>query len=192
MRHVQPQPEPADFDSRVRKPGLADPSQPYWRRCHDELYKAYGGYCAYLAVKVPRSPDETEVGGSSIDHFLPRRLYPELAFEWSNYRLSSTYINRTKKDKIGILAPFCIEDNYFFINILSGEIFPNPKLSHDLQKNIEKTIKELGLNKKGFCKYRFKLLNEIDADILREESPFLFEEAIRLKILKNSSESSNE
>lgn len=190
MRRVQPQPEPADFDRRVRKPGLADPSQPYWRRCHDELYEAYGGYCAYLAVKIPRSPEESEVGGSSVDHFLPRSLNPELAFEWSNYRLSSTLINQTKKDKVGILDPFCIGDNWFFVDIISGELFPNPELSRDLQKNIEKTIRELGLNKKKFREYRFKLL--IDTDVLKEESPFLFEEAIRQNILDESSESSNE
>lgn len=190
MRYVEPQPELRDFDMRVRQPGLANPSEEYWRRCHDDLYKAYNGYCAYLAVKIPRSPETTDVGGSSVDHFLPKSLYPDLIFEWSNYRLSSCIINRTKKDKIGILDPFCIKGNWFFVDIITGELFSNPGISSDLQKKVNHTIHELGLNKKIFCNYRINLLN--NTDVLKEESPFLYEESARLNILNDNYESSNE
>lgn len=66
MIHVTPQPEPEDFDRKVRQRGLAwlrkkgiDPNAAlpvgtklpaYWRDELDELYTVYGKCCAYLAV----------------------------------------------------------------------------------------------------------------------------------------------
>ena len=59
MIHIDLQPEPADFDIRVRQPGNAFLSKipipnsrrwgknNYWSRCSAQLYQAYGGICAY-------------------------------------------------------------------------------------------------------------------------------------------------
>lgn len=77
MIPVPKQDEPADFAASVRQPGLQCLALPphkatknYWRHCHDALYAAYGGYCAYLAVRIPRSPQCGVAGGSSVDHSL--------------------------------------------------------------------------------------------------------------------------
>ena len=58
MIHVDPRPEPADFDQKVRKRGnhwLASHAQgewkEYWRDCLDDLYCCYDGVCAYLGLR---------------------------------------------------------------------------------------------------------------------------------------------
>lgn len=66
MIPVRPQPEPADFEAQVRKPGKTwlekhaipfDQPPPnasdlptYWRETQKELWNAYGGVCAYLCI----------------------------------------------------------------------------------------------------------------------------------------------
>ena len=100
MIPVQRQPEPQDFDQKVRQPGakflatVTPPSQwenrDYWRRSLPELYIAYGGYCAYLALKIPRRAGG---GEPTVDHFLLKSLHPALAYEWNNFRLASAKMN---------------------------------------------------------------------------------------------------
>lgn len=66
MIPVELQPEPADFDENVRRRGRSwlaargvEPDTPppdpaalptYWRRANKQLWKAYDGVCAYLAI----------------------------------------------------------------------------------------------------------------------------------------------
>ena len=99
MIHVEPQPEPAGFDEKVRRKGLVYlrrknialdrplPTgielKPYWRDCLDDLHAKYRGVCAYLSVFIERV-----TGGASIDHFVAKSKRPDLIYEWSNYRLA--------------------------------------------------------------------------------------------------------
>jgi hypothetical protein len=66
MIPVALQPEPEDFDTKVRQPGLAwlaehgiAPASPlpkasglpaYWSQSNKQLWTAYSGVCAYLAI----------------------------------------------------------------------------------------------------------------------------------------------
>ena len=117
MIQVREQPEPAGFDARVRQPGLqylntagsfGKPSSrlpTFWHRIKNELHGAYGGICAYTCMYL--------VGTGSVDHFLPKKANPWLAYEWSNYRLSSDRANSRKGDHTGILDPFQIGSQWF-------------------------------------------------------------------------------
>lgn len=192
MIHVERQPEPETFDVQVRQPGLNNLAQcrainNYWRHCHNDLYNAYQGYCAYLAVKIPRAPDPNgNVGYSTVEHFLPKGRYPHLAYEWKNYRLGCEDINNIKDNKVGILDPFFIQDNWFYLDDISneGKLYPNPALSRKMREAILKTIDKLGLNRAKFCNYRKTLLNEAPETLL-VESPFLFHEAQRLGLFED-------
>ena len=195
MIHVEPQQEPKTFDAQVRQPGQACVEQSQkateecWQRCHSDLYKAYHGYCAYLAVKITRAPKSTgAVGYSTVEHFLPKGRYPHLAYEWKNYRLGCADVNNIKANKVGILDPFFIEDNWFYLDDISdeGKLYPNPALSERLRKAIDATIKKLGLNRKKFCDLR-KYLLEQDPETLAEDSPFLYNEAQRLGLMNTDS-----
>lgn len=197
MIPVPLQPEPPDFDRRVRRPGLAAfrrtgrVDRPFWSRCHEALYAAGKGYCAYLAVRIPRSPaSDPRCGGSSVDHFLPKNRFPRFAYEWKNYRLACSAVNSRKGDAVGILDPFRMKEeevNWFFLNPLTGSLSPNPALSAGRRRAVENTIQVLGLNQKTFCDYRLLLLDLLEqddgAESLRHESPFLHAEAVRLGLV---------
>ena len=90
---VAPQPEPAEFDTRVRKrgdawilkkglarnaplpKGMTYPKNPaYWAKqkdgysCLEQLYQAYGKICAYTGLRL-------SIGAKSVDHFVPNRVW---------------------------------------------------------------------------------------------------------------------
>ena len=157
MIPVTPQPEPADFGVKVRDRGRAwlksqglptsgplppktDP-KPCWRDCLDELYESYGGVCAFLAVFFERA-----TGAGSVDHFLPKSLRAEAIYEWTNYRLATRTINSRKGNLDGILDPFTLGEGSFHLELVSGSIYPNPKLTPVEQISAQTTIDTLGLD----------------------------------------------
>jgi hypothetical protein len=95
---IKPQPEPDDFDQKVRQPGLAFLSKvpnpktkewrDYWVKSLPDLYKSYNKICAYSAQWISR-PE----GNPTVDHFLPKSAKPELAYEWHNFRLACLTLN---------------------------------------------------------------------------------------------------
>ncbi|MFM5666742.1 hypothetical protein ACET62_21620, partial [Aeromonas veronii] len=107
MIPVQLQPEPADFDARVRQHGLdwlatngialnapppdASKLPNYWTRSNKQLWDTYSGVCAYLAIYF-----EWVIGAASTDHFVAKSQNAGDAYEWDNYRLSTLGPNRNK------------------------------------------------------------------------------------------------
>ena len=96
------QPEPHDFDVKVRRQGqkfLRKHSKPtnkqfrnnnYWNKCLPKLIAAYHCVCAYSACWIPTQ--------ATVDHFSPKSVRPELAYEWDNFRLASEKLNNYKRD----------------------------------------------------------------------------------------------
>ena len=96
MIPVTLQPEPVDFDVRVRQRGHAwletneialDAAPPkasslpnYWSWSNMRLWEAYSGVCAYLAIFF-----EWSTGAGSTDHFIAKSVRAGDAYEWSNY-----------------------------------------------------------------------------------------------------------
>ena len=107
MIPVELKPEPEDFHRNVRQRGhmwLADngverdapPPDPaalpnYWRHSNRQLWGAYAGVCAYLAIHF-----EWVIGAYSTDHFVAKSRHAGDAYEWRNYRLSCLAANRNK------------------------------------------------------------------------------------------------
>lgn len=147
MIRVEAQPEPEDFDVKVRAPGRIaiaegmDPLPPYWRQALMQLHQAYGGICAYLCIRIPRG-----VGARSTDHFVAKSTDPGLVYEWSNYRLACSLMNSRKGIFTGILDPFEIEDGWFVLELSGLQVLPNPVLREDLRLTVQNTIDQLDLN----------------------------------------------
>lgn len=200
MLHVAPQPEPADFDRKVRQKGLAHlrekgfdlekplPTgakiQPYWRDCMDELHSRYDGICAYLAIYIcPMT------GASTTDHFIAKSSQPGLAYEWNNYRLACARMNSRKNDFDDVLDPFEIESGYFQLNLVTGEISPSKELSEPLQQQVQATITRLSLDDSQCCNTRKQLFDDCfihqlyDTNYLKKRSPFIWYEANRQGLL---------
>lgn len=192
---VQPAPEPADFNEQVRLPGLRwlqkhklplsgpiPPGtllEPAWRACMKQLHRGYGGHCGYVSFYI-----EPVTGHRTADHFVPKSRHVELAYEWSNYRLACGKINARKQNFEDVLDPFEIEDQTFELNLCIGSIHPSPRLRSAQRQAAEATIQRLRLDD-GECRHMRKVLidsyvtGQIDEDILRHYSPFVWHEMRR-------------
>lgn len=199
MIPVTAQPEPADFDAKVRKKGLAYLEQhgfllnqalpanakiaPYWRDCLTDLHQAYGGVCAYLGVFFERV-----MGAGSVDHFIAKSTHAGLAYEWSNYRLACSTMNSRKREYNDVLDPFFLQANLFWLELATGHIYPNPHIAVPLRQQVEKTIARLGLDDPACRELRARLYQEyleyqLPSDYLKKLSPFIWCEAGRQGVL---------
>lgn len=185
MIRVEAQPEPEDFDAKVRTPGRAAIAEgkkslpPYWRDAVLlQLHQAYGGICAYLSIYIPRG-----VGARSTDHFVAKSRDPQLAYEWLNYRLACSLMNSRKGAFTDILDPFEIEDGWFVLELSGLQVLPNPECATDLQLKVQATIDQLDLNDSECLAARTEIFDEFrrhrDLDRLERWSPFVASELRR-------------
>jgi uncharacterized protein (TIGR02646 family) len=198
MIPVALQPEPTDFDSEVRQkgtawlalngitPGVAAPKgtkfSTYWSYSNKQLWSVYSGVCAYLAIYF-----EWPSGAASTDHFVPKSLRPDLAYEWSNFRLSCLAPNRLKNKYNDVIDPMVLAANTFELNLVTGEIRPNSSLLAMQMQDAKKTIKRLKLDSPEHNNMRQRHYNQYlrhkDEQTLRELSPFVWHEADRQGLL---------
>lgn len=97
-------------------------------------------------------------------------------------------MNSRKRTYDDVLDPFRIKDGWFYLELVSGRIYPNPALSSDTTGRIEKTIERLGLDDAGNREMRAMHYQEygegyFTADFLRTRSPFVYAEAFRQDLL---------
>ena len=198
MIPVKMQPEPPNFDVKVRQRGHKwlrknniNPNEPpptlpkikdYWRNCLEDLYFAYSGVCAYLAFHFEWA------SGPTTDHFVPKSKNAGLAYEWSNYRLACLSANRNKRDYTDILDPFMLLPNTFELELSTGEIIVNRNIGDvAYQKIAQTTIDRLELNHKHYRDMRARHFVDYikygDADTLKDQNPFVYNEAKRQKML---------
>jgi len=156
---VRQQPEPTDFESKVRSKGLAFlqkiprpqawDNREYWRDSLKDLYGAYNQVCAYSAQWIPWIE-----GSPTVDHFAPKSVNPEFAYEWNNFRLSCLKMNARKRDSQDVLDPFKIQSGWFILNFPSLLVKLNKNLEVSIIIRVESTIKRLQLNDDGTVKHR--------------------------------------
>lgn len=199
MIPVKQQPEPEDFDAKVRKPGLqwlkdnriaaAKPVpggrtlSPFWRACLDDLYDSYDQTCAYLCVFLERAH-----GAVTTEHFIAKSQAAGLAYEWSNFRLACSVINSRKGVFQDVLDPFEIQTDTFHLELITGRIYPNPKLPSQDHRAAEETIERLqldnGMNRKMRTRHFDDYLKgEYTGLYLKRMSPFVWCEASRQNLL---------
>lgn len=198
MIPVMLQPEPVDFDRKVRQPGrnwlashgIALNSTPpkasalpnYWTHSNYQLWEAYSGICAYLAIYF-----EWPMGAASTDHFIAKSVNAGAAYEWNNYRLSCLGPNRNKSRFDDVLDPIGLHPDTFVLNLINGEISPNPSLGSLLKAAAQKTISRLKLDSVEHNRMRAKhyvmYLRKMDEETLKELSPFVWYEAQRQGLL---------
>ncbi len=190
MIPVQPQPEPPEFHQRVRVPGqdflMTTPSpkqddwdgKEHWRRAIPDLRIAYRGICAYSSLRI------LPVEVATVDHFVPRKTHPHLAYEWSNFRLARHRIN-TKKREFTILDPFTIGNDWFVLDFSTFMVHPNDNLPEDQKGKIRETIRRLDLNHQDYVEMRAEWYTEFKNNLqsLERYSPFIAYEMRRQEIV---------
>jgi hypothetical protein len=83
----------------------------YWTKATTELNAAYKQICAYSCIYLATP--------GSVDHFMPKRRYPKLAYEWNNYRLALPRINNHKGDSTDVIDPFIVQTGWFVMDFPS-------------------------------------------------------------------------
>jgi hypothetical protein len=174
--------EPADFDAKVRKPGrvwlrehreaTARPPA-YWRQCNTQLARAFEERCAYTAMFLGAP--------GTVDHFVSIEEDRGLAYEWSNYRYASGWINSRKQAlRSGqVLDPFHVGDDWFELLLPSLQLRVSERCPPEQRALAENTLKVLGLrDDERVLRYRRQWLveyelGEIDLDYLARKAPLI-------------------
>jgi uncharacterized protein (TIGR02646 family) len=187
--------EPPQFDATVREPGkkfldglaagqkVDFRGREYWRKIIPELYAAYGGICAYTCHWI--APD---TGSDTVEHFRPKSTYPNLAYEWTNFRLVCGRLNGRKANFEDVADPCSGIDGWFEILFPSLQISVRNGLSGHDDALARSTIKRLKLNDNRCIKGREAYIepfckDEITMDYLDKCAPFLARELIRQDLL---------
>lgn len=190
------QPEPHNFDAKVRVPGrrfLTKTPNPthdeykknsFWKQAANELYEAYRHVCAYTCRYVD------PVG--SIDHFKSKSLHPQLAYEWSNYRLCTHRVNLHKGASADVVDPFLVEPGWFVLDFPSCLVKAGANLDQTMRERVDATIRTLKLNDddsfvQDRCDYMMDFANgAVSLGHLEKRRPFLAVEIERQGIAQTA------
>lgn len=188
------QPEPDEFDEKVRTVGLAwlntngyeldVPLPPkttissHWLKFSHELHDAYAGICAYLGIYI-----EIVLGAAQVEHFVAKSTLPGRAYDWDNYRLGSARMNQRKGVYEDVLDPFEVIPESFHLNLITGTISADPALNPADILAVENTIARLGLNDPDCKKMRTVRFdayrNGLPDWFMQQQSPFIWSEMVR-------------
>ncbi|MBV9469447.1 MAG: hypothetical protein JO316_26115 [Abitibacteriaceae bacterium] len=187
MIPVTMQPEPPDFDTKVRQEGQKflqkNPSPQKraewknyecWTDALPNLRRAYNNICAYCAQWVSKP-----TGTPTVDHYIPIAARPDLAYEWSNYRLACLLMNSYKREHQDVLDPFNIKANWFIIDFSSYMVLPGENLTASEKTQVTATIARLKLNDDEACLSSRKAwideytTGEISFSHLEKKAPFI-------------------
>jgi hypothetical protein len=146
MMPFNPPPEPLDFDEKVRQPGNTwleknpDPkkgTRDYWSPFKSYLADGFNNLCGYSVMYEP-------VG--TVDHYRSRENYRNLAYEWSNLRFASAWINSSKgtlDDQV--IDPFDLGEDWFEILLPSLQLVLTDKVPPQQLQRAEFTLERLRL-----------------------------------------------
>ena len=132
------------------------PTDARWREFRRELTEEFDNLCAYC--------EETDRG--EVEHFRPKKLYPELVYVWLNWLFACRACNQAKLDKWptqGYIDP-CDEaqrplgDRYFDFDFLTGHVNPSPFLPKSEIGKAQSLIDDLDLNFRHHLKKRMFLV----------------------------------
>jgi uncharacterized protein (TIGR02646 family) len=137
--------------------------------------------CAYCDGSL------TEQSRKTIDHFLPRHEFPELAVSWHNLfpacdRCNSDY-KKTRWSCRLVRPDTDPVESYFDFDEQTGWLRPAAHLDWPIRVNVRLTIHVFRLNEEHRCKGRLRVLKEMrnaykrDADTRERDRPTLAERA---------------
>lgn len=122
MIRFEPRPKPEGFVERVEQRGAAWLSAnaagrmpAYWRDFLPKLADAFGSLCAYGAMYEP-------VG--TVDHFVSVHEDRAKAYDWTNYRFASQWLNSCKQAlrSSQLLDPFAVRNEWFEVQLPSMQL----------------------------------------------------------------------
>lgn len=186
MIRVEQAPEPADFDLKVRKPGLraiaemvGEPDLPKRRgRKREVIAESRDAIPAdkfppYWTEALPQLLEaygrvcaymsfyiERVTGAASVDHMLPKSRDWQEVYEWGNYRLACSLMNTRKNNYQDVLDPFEIDNEWFRMELVGYQVIPAPELPPKINEKVQATINRLSLNDYECLKLREEYAEE--------------------------------
>jgi hypothetical protein len=146
MIRFEPVPEPNGFDERARQPGVrwlaenpnAERPKDYWSAFKSELADGFRKLCAYSAMYEP-------VG--TVDHFVSCNKDMSKAYEWSNYRYASAWLNSSKKNLSSeqVIDPFAVVDGWFEILLPTLQLVASDSVPDTERARVDTMLSRLHL-----------------------------------------------
>jgi hypothetical protein len=173
---VAPVPEPDGFHQKARVPGHAwlaeNPGsarpRDYWSPFRDALAEGFAHRCGYTALL-----DHC----GTVDHFRSYRAHPALAYEWSNYRYASGWINSSKRAGEEMLDPYLIGEGWFEILLPSLQLVMTEAVPPEHRELAEQTLRKIGRDRRVMKPrqwwYQHYLEGKIGLEGLRSVAPLI-------------------
>lgn len=144
IHFIAPQ-EPDEFEEKARTLGnawLADHPigrpKDFWSAFKRELADGFSNLCAYTVMYEP-------VG--TVDHYFGCDNHRDQAYEWSNYRFASGWINSSKRtEDEKVLDPFLVEDGWFEVILPSLQLVMTDAVPDHEKARAKYTLKRLHLS----------------------------------------------
>jgi len=124
------------------------------KQLHEVLSVETNNMCAYCETSL--------VGGSNIEHILPKSQFPELMFEWENLTMICQQCNSRKTDRTLPINPFTDNPHDHFSYDQTGRIFPETASGAEV-------IDILSLNRLPLIESRLKTIELITILITKNQ-----------------------
>ena len=131
---------------------------------------------------------ELVTGSRTVDHFAPKSKHPDLAYEWSNYRLVCGTMNARKNHFEDVLDPFEVENGWFQLEFSFFQVVSKSDLESAERAEVQATIDRLRLNDNDCRQMRSRYYDDfiggdISFDYLARCSPFVAMEMKRQRLV---------
>jgi hypothetical protein len=97
---------------------------------------------------------------------MPKSVFPKLAYEWTNFRISRRDVNENKDNDLEIVDPFFIQNDWFEIDFATCRIKPSGTTHSIIESRIKHTIRVLKLNDAPIIDERTTIIGEYVHDRL--------------------------
>jgi hypothetical protein len=201
-------PEPADFDGKVRRPGLSAIDElvgrtPRLSRRGPRRKKVADAEDEIPADKFPpfwrNALDDMLVlyerrcaylamyiehatGSPTVDHALPKSYAWDKVYEWSNYRLCAAIVNSKKGELLSFVDPFNVKAGWFELNLSNFQVKRGTKAPRRRWGKIDATLPLL--NQSDCVQQREEYVvayreGHIGLAYLERRAPFIASELLR-------------
>jgi hypothetical protein len=116
----------------------------------------------------------------TVDHYLSCHEHRERAYDWSNFRFASQWINSSKRSADdAVLDPFEVEDDWFEILLPSLQLVVTDRVPPEQRTRAEHTLRRLHLRdderviRQRAEWYRMYTDGEINLEGLRRKAPLI-------------------